>query len=107
MCVVRSRDVRRLRRGGRRRPPRRGPPGPPGDAGRDPPPPRGAPARAGAPAPRAATGGGQRSLLPTDLRAQSMVGKIFSCKLVLGSANEDTRFEYLVTFKIASTYREE
>ena len=57
--------------------------------------------------PNAATGGGQRELLPTDLRAQSMVGKIFSCKLVLGSANDDTRFEYLCTFKIVSTYREE
>ena len=57
--------------------------------------------------PQVATGGGQRPLLPTDLRAQSMVGKIFSCKLVLGSANEDTRFEFPCVFKIVSTYREQ
>ena len=57
--------------------------------------------------PQVATGGGQRTLLPTDLRAQSMVGKTFSCKLVLGSANEDIRFEFPCVFKIVSTYREQ
>lgn len=56
--------------------------------------------------PNAATGGGQRALLPTDLRAQSMVGRVFSCKLVLGSGNDDLRVEYDARFKIASTYRE-
>jgi len=56
--------------------------------------------------PNAATGGGQRTLLPTDLRAQSMVGRVFGCKLVIGSANDDLRLEYDVHFKIASTYRE-
>lgn len=57
--------------------------------------------------PGAATGGGQRELLPTDLRAQSLVGRTFSAKLVLGSANDDTRVEYPAVFKIVSTYREE
>jgi hypothetical protein len=57
--------------------------------------------------PGAATGGGQRELLPTDLRAQSLVGRTFSCKLVLGSANDDTRTAYEAVFKIMSTYREE
>jgi hypothetical protein len=57
--------------------------------------------------PTAATGGAQRELLPTDLRAQSLVGRVFTAKLVLGSANDDSRIEYPATFKIMSTYREE
>lgn len=57
--------------------------------------------------PTAASGGAQRELLPTDLRAQSLVGRIFSCKLVLGSGNDDSRIEYNAVFKILSTYREE
>jgi hypothetical protein len=57
--------------------------------------------------PGAATGGTQRELLPTDLRAQSMIGKVFSCKLVLGAASEDAKVEYDARFKIMSTYREE
>jgi hypothetical protein len=35
-----------------------------------------------------------------------MVGRVFGCKLVIGSANDDLRLEYDVRFKIASTYRE-
>jgi hypothetical protein len=57
--------------------------------------------------PTAATGGAQRELLPTDLRAQSLVGRIFTAKLVLGSGNDDSRIEYNAVFKIMSTYREE
>lgn len=57
--------------------------------------------------PTAATGGAQRELLPTDLRAQSLVGRTYSCKLVLGSGNDDSRIEYMPVFKILSTYREE
>jgi hypothetical protein len=57
--------------------------------------------------PTAATGGGQRELLPTDVRAQSMVGRTFTAKLVMGSSNDDARYEYEATFKIQSTYREE
>lgn len=57
--------------------------------------------------PGAATGGVQRELLPTDLRAQSMIGRVFGCKLVLGAASEDTKVEYDARFKITSTYREE
>ncbi len=56
--------------------------------------------------PGAATGGGQRELLPTDLRAQSLVGRYFGCKLVLGSANDAVRTEYDARFRISSTYRE-
>ena len=56
--------------------------------------------------PGAATGGGQRELLPTDLRAQSMVGRSFGCKLVIGSSSGEVGAEYDARFRITSTYRE-
>ena len=53
--------------------------------------------------PEAATGGGVRQLLPTDLSAQSMVGRIFGPTLVLGAEN-DARREFQVRFKVMSVY---
>ncbi len=46
-----------------------------------------------------------RPLLPTDLSAQSMVGRIFGPTLVLGAEN-DVRREFEVRFKVASVYSE-
>jgi hypothetical protein len=56
--------------------------------------------------PNAAAGGQVRELLPTDLRARSLVGKIFSCRLVLEYTNDNLKSTYDCTFKIASTFRE-
>ncbi len=55
--------------------------------------------------PDAASGQGVRPLLPTDLSAQSMVGRIFGPTLVLGAEN-DVRREFEVRFKVASVYSE-
>ncbi len=57
--------------------------------------------------PNAAVGGQVRELLPTDLRARSLVGKTFSCHLVLEFANDNIKSEYDCTFKIASAFRDE
>jgi hypothetical protein len=56
--------------------------------------------------PAAATGSGIRTIVPTDLRAQSMIGKTFSCKLVFAADNNTFRADYDVVFKIVSTYRD-
>jgi hypothetical protein len=56
--------------------------------------------------PLAATGSGQRLLLPTDSQAQSMVGRVFGCNLVLGGGDDNVRVEYDARFKVVSTYRE-
>jgi hypothetical protein len=56
--------------------------------------------------PNAASGGQVRELLPTDLRARSMVGKLMSCRLVLEFTSENLKSTYDCTFKIASAFRE-
>jgi len=56
--------------------------------------------------PNPAAGGQVRELLPTDLRARSLVGKIFACHLVLQFANDTVKSEYDCTFKIASAFRD-
>ena len=53
--------------------------------------------------PEAATGQGVRPLLPTDLSAQSMIGRVFGPNLVLGLEN-DVRVSYDIRFKVASVY---
>lgn len=54
--------------------------------------------------PEAAAGGGVRLLLPTDLSAQSMVGRIFGPTLVLAVENDAAQRTFEVRFKIASVY---
>ena len=55
--------------------------------------------------PTAAAGQGVKSMLPTDLSAQSMIGRIFGPTLVLGLEN-DVRQSFEVRFKVASVYSE-
>jgi len=53
--------------------------------------------------PDAASGQGVRPLLPTDLSAQSMVGRVFGPNLVLALEN-DVRQTFEVRFKVVSVY---
>ena len=53
--------------------------------------------------PRAAAGQGPRALLPTDLSAQSLIGRVFGPTLVLSGENGE-RLTFEVRFKIASVY---
>ncbi|MGH7725094.1 MAG: hypothetical protein ACREOU_06655 [Candidatus Eiseniibacteriota bacterium] len=53
--------------------------------------------------PSAAGGGPMRLLLRTDNSAQSLVGRTFGFKLVMGAEN-DQRLEFDVRFRIASVY---
>lgn len=53
--------------------------------------------------PSAAGGGPMRLLLRTDNSAQSLVGRTFGFKLILGAEN-NARLEYDVRFRIASVY---
>lgn len=53
--------------------------------------------------PTAAAGQGVKAMLPTDLSAQSMVGRIFGPNLVLGLEN-DVRQTFEIRFKIVSAY---
>ena len=56
--------------------------------------------------PNAAVGGAIREFLPTDIRARSMAGKTFGCRLVIEFANDNIKSTYDCTFKIANTFRE-
>ena len=53
--------------------------------------------------PRAAAGQGPRAILPTDLSAQSLVGRVFGPTLVILGENGERR-TFDVRFKIASVY---
>ena len=53
--------------------------------------------------PKAATGQGARLLLPTDLSAQSLVGRIFGPNFVVTAENNEKR-TFEVRFKVASVY---
>jgi hypothetical protein len=53
--------------------------------------------------PEAAAGQGVRAMLPTDLSAQSMIGRVFGPNLVLGLEN-DARQTFEIRFKVASVY---
>ena len=55
--------------------------------------------------PSAAAGGRPRNLLPTDLGAQSLIGRIFGPTLVLGMEGGD-RQTFDVRFRIASVYND-
>jgi len=57
--------------------------------------------------PNAAVGGAMRELLPTDLRARSMAGKTFGCRLVIEFANDNIKDTYDCTFKIENTFRDQ
>ena len=53
--------------------------------------------------PKAATGQGARLLLPTDLSAQSLVGRVFGPNFVVTAENNEKR-TFEVRFKVASVY---
>jgi len=56
--------------------------------------------------PSAATGGQMRELLPTDVRARSLVGKVFGCRLVIEYVNDNLKTTYDCQFKILSTFHD-